>query len=238
MYQGERVMVGMPAYNEAENISAAVESFRSLDTVDGVLVVDNNSDDGTATLAEDAGASVVSERRQGYGHACRRALREMSERGADLLILVEPDGTFVATDVEKLLAYSSDFDFVVGTRTSPQLIWEGANMDPFLRWGNWFVGKLVEVLHNTSNLTDVGCTFRLISADAYDEVRDRFRIGGSHFSPHMLIEASREDISMIEVPVNYRSRKGTSKITGERWPAFKLGLVMIWLVVSEWYHDD
>ncbi|ADQ67274.1 glycosyltransferase family 2 protein [Halogeometricum borinquense] len=231
-------MVGMPAYNEAENIATAVENFLAQNTVDEVVVVDNNSSDNTAELAEEAGATVVSETRQGYGYACQRAFQEMYEHDSDLLVLVEPDGTFVADDIEKLLSYSSDFDFVVGTRTSPQLIWEGANMDPFLRWGNWFVGKLVEVLHNTSNLTDVGCTFRLIKADAYEDIRHRFRIGGSHFSPHMLIEAAREDISMIEIPVNYRSRKGTSKITGERWPAFKLGLVMIWLVVSEWYSDN
>ena len=49
-----------------------------------------------------------------------------------------------------------------GTRTTRELIWHGANMDWFLRWGNWAVAKLIEALFNTSHLSDVGCTYRLL----------------------------------------------------------------------------
>lgn len=209
MYRGERVVIGMPAYNEVGNVGVAVESFLDEEYVDEVVVVDNNSSDGTANIAADAGATVVTETQQGYGYACQRALAEANERG-DILGLVEPDGTFVARDVEKLAAYLPDFDFVVGTRTASELIWEDANMGPFLRWGNWFVAKLLEVAHNTSSITDVGCTFRLIRSEAYEEIRDRFTVGGSHFSPEMLVRVAQSDISMVEVPVNYRARKGES----------------------------
>lgn len=50
------------------------------------------------------------------------------------VILVEPDGTFSAHDIEKFLAYSNDFDFVIGSRTSKEMIHEGANMGKFLKW--------------------------------------------------------------------------------------------------------
>jgi len=236
MYAGETVVVGMPAYNEAENIATAVSSFLEQEPVDEVVVADNNSTDGTGELASQADATVVTEERQGYGYACQRALSEASDRG-DLLVLVEPDGTFLARDIEKLLAYSNDFDFVVGTRTSTELIWQGANMGPFLRWGNWFVGKVLEVLHNTSSLTDVGCTYRLISADAYESIERQFTVGDSHFSPEMLIRVAHSDATMLEIPVNYRPRKGTSKITGDFLPAFQLGLVMIAFTVKEWLAD-
>jgi len=232
MHDEERVVVGMPAYNEAVNIGSAVDSFFDQQHVDEVLVVDNNSTDGTAKIAEGAGATVIQEPRQGYGHACQRALAEASKRG-EILGLVEPDGTFIARDIEKLLAYISDFDFVVGTRTSSELIWQGANMGPFLRWGNWFVAKLLEISHNTSSLTDVGCTFRLIRSDAYQQIREDFSVGGSHFSPEMLIRVAQHDVSMVEVPVNYRPRKGESKITGELASALKLGVVMIAFIFYE-----
>ena len=49
-----------------------------------------------------------------------------------------------------------------GTRTTRELIWHGANMAPGLRWGNWAVAKLIEALFNTSHLSDVGCTYRLL----------------------------------------------------------------------------
>ena len=80
---------------------------------------------------------------QGYGHALRRGLREAS---GDLVILAEPDGTFVGRDVLKLLAYADDFDMVCGTRTTRELIWTQANMGWFLRVGNLVVAKFLQVL--------------------------------------------------------------------------------------------
>ena len=79
---------------------------------------------------------------QGYGHATRRGLAEAS---GDLIVLAEPDGTFLPADIIKLLVYSDECDAVFGTRTTRELIWHGANMEWFLRWGNWAVAKLVEV---------------------------------------------------------------------------------------------
>ena len=54
---------------------------------------------------------------------------------------------------------------MVGSRTVSNFIWDGANMGWFLQWGNWAVAKTIEVLFNTSYLSDVGCTFRVISRD-------------------------------------------------------------------------
>ncbi len=79
---------------------------------------------------------------QGYGHATRRGLLEA--RG-ELIVLAEPDGTFLPQDILKLLVYSTECDAVFGTRTTHELIWQGANMARFLRWGNWAVAKLIEV---------------------------------------------------------------------------------------------
>jgi len=219
----------MPAYNEEENIAAAVSDFKSIPYVDEVIVVNNNSSDNTKKLALEAGAIVVDERKQGYGYACQRALQEGA---GDYIILVEPDGTFEAQDVEKLLAYSNDFDFVIGTRTTKEMLWEGANMGRFLKWGNWAIAKMIEILYNGPSLTDVGCTYRLIKRDALKRINDKFSVGGPHFSPEMMILAIKSNIPMIEISVNYKERKGESKITGRKWPAFKLGLKMIKMILS------
>jgi len=229
MYKGKKVSVVMPAYNEEEYIAKAVKEFSSIPEVDEVIVVNNNSTDRTKELAIRAGAIVVDEEKQGYGYACQRALKEAS---GDLIILVEPDGTFSAHDIEKFLAYSNDFDFVIGSRTSKEMIHEGANMGKFLKWGNWALAKMIEVLFNGPSLTDVGCTYRLIKRDALEKIKDKFTVGGSHFSPEMMILAIKSLIPMIEIPVNYKERKGSSKITGRKWAAFKLGLRMIKLILS------
>ena len=73
---GKRVSIVFPAYNEAANIARAVREFRAVEVVDEVIVVDNNSRDGTGDLAREAGARVIHEGRQGYGNALRRGLRE------------------------------------------------------------------------------------------------------------------------------------------------------------------
>ncbi|MCD6591271.1 MAG: glycosyltransferase family 2 protein [Candidatus Aenigmarchaeota archaeon] len=229
MFKGRKVSVVMPAYNEEPNIENAVREFKRLKYVDEVVVVDNNSTDRTAELARKTGARVVSEKRQGYGYACRRALKEAK---GYYIVLVEPDGTFDPEDILKFLAYSKDFDFVLGTRTTKELIWKGSNMDWFLRWGNWVLSKMVELLYNGPHLSDVGCTYRLIKKRSLERIQDRFTVGGSHFSPEMMILALKNRIRTIEIPVNYKPRRGESKITGERKKAFKLGLRMIRLIIG------
>lgn len=228
MYKNQTVSVVMPAFNEEENIFNAVKDFKSVPFVDEIIAIDNKSTDSTNKKALDAGARVIVEMRQGYGYACQRALREAN---GDIIILVEPDGTFSAHDIEKFLAYSNDFDFVIGTRTSKEMIYVGANMGIFLKWGNWSLGKLIEILYNAPSLTDVGCTYRLIKKNALDKIIGKFTVGGSHFSPEMMILAIKTKIPMIEIPVSYTKRKGESKITGKKWNAFKLGLRMIKIIL-------
>src|SRR5438067_1744071 len=186
MWLGHRVSVVFPAYNEEAGIAAAVEDFGAVNAVDEVLVIDNNSRDRTVERATAAGARVVREPRQGYGHALRRG---MAEACGEYVVLAEPDGTFMGKDVLKLLAYADDFDLVLGTRTTRELIWHGANMGWQLRWGNWIVAKLLQVLFGGPSLSDCGCTLRLISRRAADRLLPRLTVGGSHFLPEMVCVA-------------------------------------------------
>lgn len=212
MQAGRTVSVVLPAYNEEPGIAAAVRDFRSVADVDEVIVVNNRSTDATETRALEAGARVVREdERQGYGAALTRGLRSAT---GDLIILAEPDGTFVARDVHKLLAYADDFDMVCGTRTTPQLIWNGANMGFALRWGNTLLAKVIELVYGGPSLSDCGCTLRLIHRSAWQKLDPHITVTGSHFLPEMVILALRLRLSIIEVPVNYRAREGVSKITG------------------------
>jgi glycosyltransferase involved in cell wall biosynthesis len=229
MHNGRSVSVVFPAYNEEAGIGHAVESFLAEDPIDEVIVVDNNSRDRTAELAGGAGARVVSETDQGYGHALRRGL---SEASTDLVIMAEPDGTFVAEDVHKLLAYSGDADMVLGTRTTRELIFAEANMGWFLRWGNWIVAKLLQLLFNTPSLSDCGCTMRLIERTALERFVDRLTVGSSHFLPEMVILARQTGATMLEVPVSYRARRGTSKITGDLRGMLQVGVNMVALIVA------
>jgi glycosyltransferase involved in cell wall biosynthesis len=229
MYNGKTVSVVMPAYNEEKGIATVVRSFLSLPEVDEVIVANNSSSDKTAELAAAAGATVVREERRGYGYASQTAL---GSAASDYVIIVESDVTFRAEDARKFLVYAEDFDVVIGSRTSKSCIWEGSNMGPFLRYGNWAVGKLLEYVHNGPCLTDVGCTYKLLRREALQHLMPMFTVGRSHFSPELMILAIRSHLKCIEIPVHYGPRTGTSKITGSFWKAFRLGLRMITMIVA------
>ena len=229
MYQSKTVSVIFPAFNEELYIRAAVDDFFLPGVVDEVIVVDNNSRDGTLEQARLTKARIVHESAQGYGHALRRGLREAT---GDIVIMAEPDGTFVGRDILKLLAYAEDFDMVCGTRTTRELIWEQANMGWFLRVGNWAVAKLLQMLYDAPSLTDCGCTLRLTHRRALDRIQDDLTVGGSHFLPEMVIAALQRGLRIIEVPVNYRGRIGDSKITGNFAGAVRTGTSMIRLILT------
>ncbi len=228
MWKGESIWVVMPAYNEADGIADTVKEFLSIPEVDKVVVVDNNSKDDTAALAKKAGALVVRETRQGYGYACMRALGESK---GDITILVESDNSFVATDIYKFMAFIDDFDMVKGGRSNKYLIEKGADWTPFLKYGNWFLAKLIQVLYRGPTMREAGGTYRAIKKKCLDAVLPYLSRYDSAFLPDITTLSLRLRFRIIEIPVHYRKRKGTSKITGSRWKAFKLGLSMIQVIL-------
>ncbi len=133
----------------------------------------------------------------------------------------------MAKDIVKLLAYTDDFSIVFGSRTLYTMIWAGANMGAFLRHGNFFVAKMIEVFFNTTTLSDVGCTFRVIDRRSLKKMTPAFTIGGSHFGIEMMLIAIEKQIRFIQIPVNYQKRVGTSSVTGDRSKTLVLGFTMI-----------
>lgn len=229
MWKGKRVSVILPTYNEKDSIRRSIEEFLETGVVDEVLVVNNNAAKGTDEEVLRTCARLVHEAKQGYGHAIQRGLAEAT---GELLLISEPDGTFFGRDAFKLLAYSDDFEVVFGTRTTRELIWKGANMEWLIRVGNYLVAKLMEFLFNTGFLSDVGCTMRLFTRDAYLKIRDRFTIGGSHFGPEMMLLVILGGLRFIEIPVNYGKRVGESSVTGDKRRAFWLGVRMTMLILE------
>ena len=228
MWNGKTVSVVVMTYAERDSIRRVIDGFFGTGVVDEVVVVDNNAQPGTREEVAQTRARLVHEPRQGYGHATRRGLLEA---GGDLVVLAEPDGTFAPEDLTKLLVYSAECDAVLGTRTTRVMIWDGANMDAFLRWGNWAVAKLVEVLFNTSHLSDVGCTYRLLRRETARRVARGMTVGGSHAGAEIMLLTIASGARFVEVPVNYLPRVGASSVTGDRITAIGVGLRMIGLIL-------
>lgn len=234
------IAIAMTAYNDEASIGDAVMEFKSQADVQQVVVVDNNSIDKTAELASTAGARVVQEKNQGYGYACIRGLREsLQDKETNVVVLVEGDMTFAGRDIAKLVPYLDNVDMVVGTRTTQELVAEDSQMNWFFVWGNLFLAKMIQIKFfdvkhwGRVRLTDVGCTFRAIRAEALAKIIDKLEVGGMHFSPHMLMVAMAEGLKIVEVPVTFRKRWGVSKGAGaSNRTGFLVGLRMMWHILS------
>lgn len=230
MWNNRRLVVVLPTYNEHLSIAECIRRFEALGIVDEVVVVNNNAHPDTSPAVATTSAREVLEPVQGYGAAIRRGLAET--RDADLVCICEPDGTFDPEDILKLLPYTGDVDVVFGSRTVQEFILSGANMGTFLKWGNWAVAKLTEVLFNTVYLSDVGCTFRVMTRSAVDQLEPVLTTNGSALGFEMMLHAVGRRMAIVQIPVNYRERVGESSVTGSRMKAAVLGMSMIRLCLS------
>jgi glycosyltransferase involved in cell wall biosynthesis len=208
MFRNRSVSLVVPAYNEEATIGSVVDEFRQEPHLDEIVVVDNNCKDRTAAIAAERGARVVSEKKPGYGAAL---MAGMAAAKGDILVLTEADGSFRARDVVKLLVYLEDAGMVMGTRTTRQMVQQGANMRFLLRWGNVFMAKFLQLCWlrpAEPRFTDVGCTFRALSRSTWERIRPLLRETGPAFSPEMMCAALQARCRVIEVPVTYSQRLG------------------------------
>jgi UDP-N-acetylglucosamine diphosphorylase / glucose-1-phosphate thymidylyltransferase / UDP-N-acetylgalactosamine diphosphorylase / glucosamine-1-phosphate N-acetyltransferase / galactosamine-1-phosphate N-acetyltransferase len=200
-----KISVVIPAYNEEQSIPYVVRDFREL--ADEVFVVDNSSKDRTATVAREAGARVETVNLIGYGDTIRYCLDHAT---GDIMVIVEADFSFRARDLSKLLEYLKDADMVVGTRTTREMVEQGANMRGPVRWGNVLAAKFVELLWwgQQPRFTDVGCTYRALWRETYSKIRPLLQGVGPELSPEMMVAVLQVRKRIIEVPVSYHQRIG------------------------------
>jgi glycosyltransferase involved in cell wall biosynthesis len=232
------ITVALTAYDDEESIGAAVADFRAHPLVRRVLVVDNASHDATAEHARAAGALVHREERPGYGPCVHRALREaLAWEDADPIVLCEGDCTFRARDIDKLLAYQPHADVVNGTRIVEQLRAYRTQLTTFMYYGNFFVGKLLELKHlGRGTFTDVGTTYKMIRRDALARLLPHLdpRVD-LEFNAHFLDTALARDLLVVECPITFHARVGRSKggnLSNLR--ALRVGLRMILGLAFGW----
>ena len=229
MYKGRRVSLILPTYREKDSIRQVIHDFEQLGIVDEIIVINNNAIEGTSEEVRQTSAIEIHEPVQGYGAAIQRGFAESQ---GDLIAVCEPDGTFVAADLHKFLAYVEDVDIVYGSRTIKTFIWERANMGLLLKWGNWFVAKLLEVLFNTSYLSDVGCTYRIIRREALLKLLPTFQVKSNFFGPEMMVRGYRMKLRCVQIPINYKERTGQSSVTGYLRKTLVLGTQMLVLIIA------
>jgi hypothetical protein len=230
--------VTLTAYNDERSIGGAVRDFRTHPLVKRVIVISNNSRDRTMELAEQAGAIVFNETRQGYGACVHRALREaLKFEDTELTLLCEGDLTFRAADIDKFLAYIPHADVVNGSRIVEQLQERGTQLSLYMHYGNLFAGKVLELKHlGMVSLTDVGTTYKLCRNPALRRLLPQLdpRIN-LEFNAYFLDMALKAGMRILECPVCFFPRVGASKGGNvNNRIATRLGLRMLWGIFTNW----
>lgn len=223
--------VVLTAYNDETSIGDAVRDFTQHPQVRRVIVVSNNSTDHTEEHAREAGAIIYNEPRQGYGACVYRCLSEAVQyHDTELLVLCEGDMTFRAADIAKFLAYIPHADIVGGTRIVEQLRSYETQLTTFMYYGNFFVGKLLELKHlGKGTFTDVGTTYKMMRRDTITKLLPRLNPSVNlEFNAHFLDTALESGFTLVECPITFFPRLGKSKggnVNNGR--AFMVGLRMI-----------
>lgn len=236
--KSDKITAVLTAYNDEKSIGPAVQDFLSHPKVKRVIVVDNNSKDGTSRIAREAGAIVVHEALPGYGHCVWRALREGSRyTDTDLTLLCEGDMTFRSYDIEKFLAYIPHADLVSGTRIVEQLRARDTQLTTFMYYGNFFAGKLLEAKHvGQGTFTDLGTTYKLCRNSILDRLLPVLNANiNLEFNAYFLDTALAHGFTIVECPVSFHNRLGISKGgNASNIRALAVGMRMILGIVTTW----
>jgi glycosyltransferase involved in cell wall biosynthesis len=197
------VAVLVPCHNEEAAIGEVVAGFRAALPDARILVVDNDSHDGTARIAREAGADVVTERRRGKGFALMRGLSELAD--VDYVIMVDGDATYPAEDAPKLLeAAEAGADMVIGTRLDRYD--EGAYRPGHTFGNRLFIGLIRLLFGGRTN--DLLSGYRVLSRRFLDEVPLLAR--GFEVETELSIQALMGGFPVVEIPVHYRQRGANS----------------------------
>lgn len=227
------ITVVMPAFNEELGVAKTIKGFFDTGIVTTVIVIDNNSTDETKSQALAAGAQVINESKQGYGFACKSGLDAVK---TDIAVLTESDNSFDPVDLYKLIAYSTNFDMVNGARSDSRIIANDADWTLPYRLANYFVAKLMQFLYlnaftfKSTGFHEVGGTFRAFQTKTWQEISPLVTEGKSAFLPEITTLYLRKHKRIIEIPISYNARVGTSKISGNRVKASKLAVRMILII--------
>ena len=222
-----KINVIIPAYNEEGSIGKVIKDIPAI--VDEIIVVNNNSTDNTAAVAQTAGATVLTETKAGYGYACLKGMEYVAYKiiKPDIIVFLDGDYSDYPEELEKLIApiIQNDIDFVIGARIKK--LRAPGSMTVQQIFGNWLATFLMKIIYS-SKFTDLG-PFRAIKYDKLLQLQMTDKTYG--WTVEMQLKAMKQKMSYVEIPVQYRNRIGLSKISGTLKGTVMAGIKIIgWII--------
>lgn len=227
-----KINVVIPAFNEEKSIAKVIGDIdRNL--VKDVIVVNNNSTDNTVEVAQNAGATVLTEIRKGYGYACLLGIERTLENKADIVVFLDGDYSDYPQQIKEVVApiLEQNMDMVIGSRALGNR--EKGSMTPQQVFGNWLATRLMKVFYG-AHFTDLG-PFRAIKSSSLAQLKMADKTYG--WTIEMQIKAAKHKMKFCEVPVKYRKRIGVSKVSGTVKGTVMAGIKIIGAVFKYKFTD-
>ena len=206
MRHDHTIAVIIPVLNEEGSIGNVLDAIP--DWVDDIIVADNGSTDSTAEIAAAHGGRVISAPQRGYGSACLCAMDHLQT--PDIIVFIDGDFSDHPEEMDTLVdpIIDGDIDLVIGSRVAGQA--EPGALTSQAAFGNWLATKLIRAFWGV-RYTDLG-PFRAIRYSTLLEIGMADPDYG--WTVEMQIKAALHGVPATEVPVRYRKRIGTSKVSG------------------------
>ncbi len=224
-----RVIAVVPTYNEIENLPLLLPQILQQDPRIEVLVVDDDSPDGTGKWAEEMAANeprlhvLHRAAKEGLGKAYRAGLRMALDLGADFVIQMDADFSHPPETLRTMLAEIEDHDVVMGSRYLHGITVINWPIERILLsyFGNWYA-RLITGLP----ITDTTGGFRCMRRSLLERMGlERIRSDGYAFQIEMNYRFFRQGARVKEIPFFFLDRtRGTSKLT------LRIGLEALWVV--------
>jgi glycosyltransferase involved in cell wall biosynthesis len=207
------VSVVIPCLNEAENIEQcvgiALAAMERAEIPGEVVVADNGSEDGSAELAEQAGARVIHEPVRGYGSAY---LAGFAAARGQFIVMADADLTYDFNEIPRFLAeLQAGGDMVIGDRMSN--IHPGAMPWHHRYIGNPLLSSFLNLLFHTG-VSDAHCGMRAFRREHLERLD--LRTTGMEFASEMVVRAAKAKLDIRQLPIEYHARGGESKLSSFR----------------------
>lgn len=218
----DKIAVLIPCYNESRTIAKVVRDYKEELPEATVYVYDNNSTDGSAEIAAEAGAVVRHEYKQGKGNVMRRMFMDID---AKCYLMVDGDDTYPAENAREMVdaVLNKRADMVIGDRMTST--YNEENKRPFHILGNRIVRKSINVLYQ-SKITDIMTGYRAFSfrfVKTFPVLSEGFEI-----ETEMTIHALDKNMDIENVVIQYRDRpEGSESKLNTYWDGFKVLMTIL-----------
>jgi len=206
-----KTVVIIPAFNEENAVGKVVQAIPK-ELVQAIIVVNNASTDDTRKNAEANGATVIDQPKKGYGNACLKGIEyiKSNQLNPDIVVFLDADFSDYPEEMPLLInpIIAENYDMVIGSRALGNR--ESGSMTIPQIFGNWLATNLIKLLYRES-FTDLG-PFRSIKYEQLLAINMVDKTFG--WTVEMQVKAAKNKLKCTEVPVNYKTRIGKSKVSG------------------------